>query len=150
MASSQPLTGLTPNTTYYFRAYITNSAGTFTGKIVSTTTLALTVPNAPVIGTATAGNAQASVTFSVPSYDGGSAITGYTATSSPNNHIGTGSTSPIIVTGLTNGTAYTFTVNSNKCHWNRFSFIGVKFYNASHGSGAPIIGTVNQEPDKHQ
>jgi hypothetical protein len=39
-----PLSSLTPNTIYYFRAYAVNSAGTSTGAILSTTTLALSVP----------------------------------------------------------------------------------------------------------
>lgn len=72
----------------------------------------ITVPGAPTIGTATAGNATASVTFTAPSSDGGSAITGYTVTSSPGSLTGTGASSPITVSGLTNGTSYTFTVRA--------------------------------------
>ena len=41
---TENLTGLTPNTTYYFRAYATNSAGTGYGSILSTTTVAITIP----------------------------------------------------------------------------------------------------------
>ena len=70
----------------------------------------LKVPDAPTIGTATGGNATASVTFTAPSNPGASAITGYTATSTPSSITGTGSASPITVTGLANGTAYTFVV----------------------------------------
>ncbi len=72
----------------------------------------ITVPGAPTIGTATAGNATSSVTFTAPASDGGATITGYTVTSSPGGLTGTGSASPIIVTGLSNGTAYTFTVTA--------------------------------------
>ena len=72
----------------------------------------ITVPGAPTIGTATAGNATASVTFSAPASDGGSAITGYTVTSSPGSLTGTGAGSPITVSGLSNGTSYTFTVTA--------------------------------------
>lgn len=68
------------------------------------------VPGAPTIGTATAGNAQATVTFTPPGSDGGSPITGYRVTSSPGGITATGAGSPIVVTGLTNGVAYTFTV----------------------------------------
>jgi hypothetical protein len=72
-------------------------------------------PDAPIIGTATLGNAQATVPFTAPSSDGGSAITSYTATSSPGGITGTLSQSgsgSITVTGLTNATAYTFTVTA--------------------------------------
>ena len=72
-------------------------------------------PDAPTIGTATLGNAQATVPFTAPSSDGGSAITSYTATSSPGGITGTLSQSgsgSITVTGLTNATAYTFTVTA--------------------------------------
>jgi uncharacterized protein (TIGR02145 family) len=71
---------------------------------------ALTAPGAPTSVVATAGNASASVAFTAPASNGGSVITGYTVTSSPGGISATGATSPINVTGLTNGTAYTFTV----------------------------------------
>lgn len=70
----------------------------------------LKVPNAPTIGTATGGNTTASVTFTAPSDVGGGAITGYSVVSTPSGIIGTGASSPITVSGLSNGTAYTFKV----------------------------------------
>ena len=69
-------------------------------------------PGAPTIGTATGGDASASVTFSAPANNGGSAITGFTVTSSPGGLTATGASSPLTVTGLSNGTAYTFTVTA--------------------------------------
>ncbi|MHB1056908.1 MAG: putative Ig domain-containing protein [Rhodanobacter sp.] len=75
-------------------------------------TVAAIAPGAPTIGTATAGNAQASVSFTAPASTGGSPITGYTVTSSPGGLTGTGAGGPVTVTGLTNGTAYTFTVTA--------------------------------------
>ncbi|MGA3327878.1 MAG: choice-of-anchor D domain-containing protein [Terriglobia bacterium] len=72
----------------------------------------IVAPPPPTIGTATAGNAQASVTFTAPASDGGAAITQYTVTASPGGRTATGASSPITVTGLTNGTPYTFTVTA--------------------------------------
>ena len=69
-----------------------------------------TVPGAPTGVTATAGDRQATVRFNAPTNNGGSAITGYTVTANPGNVKATGTATPITVTGLTNGTAYTFTV----------------------------------------
>jgi hypothetical protein len=62
---------------------------------------------------ASAGNAQAKVSWSAPLTNGGAPITAYTATSSPGSH--TCSTSVALnctVTGLTNGQSYTFTVRA--------------------------------------
>jgi hypothetical protein len=73
-----------------------------------------TLPSAPTIGTAVAGIAQATVSFTAPASDGGSAITGYTATSIPGGLMGSciAPCSSITVMGLTNATAYTFTVTA--------------------------------------
>ncbi len=77
---------------------------------------------------ATAGNAQATVTFSPPASDGGSAITIYTATSNPGN-LTASCTAPctsITVTGLTNGTAYTFTVIGDQRRGSRSGIVAVE------------------------
>lgn len=70
------------------------------------------LPGAPIIGSATEGNGQATVNFAAPAFNGGAVISSYTATSSPGNHTASGSSAPITVTGLTNGTTYTFTVTA--------------------------------------
>ena len=66
------------------------------------------IPGAPTIGTATAGSASATVAYTVPTDLGAGSVT-YTATSDPGGFTGTGA-SPITVSGLTNGTGYTFSV----------------------------------------
>jgi hypothetical protein len=83
-------------------------------RVSQTFTVNPIVPDAPTIGTATAGNAEATVTFSAPASTGGASILagGYTVTASPGGATGTGSSSPITVTGLTNGVSYTFTVTA--------------------------------------
>jgi hypothetical protein len=69
------------------------------------------VPDAPIIGSATASGLSASVAFT-PAVTGGTGTT-FTATSSPGSITGTSSTSPISVTGLVDGTSYTFTVKGS-------------------------------------
>jgi trimeric autotransporter adhesin len=68
-------------------------------------------PSTPTIGTASDGGTgtTASVAFTPSTYIGKGTIN-YTVTSSPGNITASGSSSPITVTGLTTGTAYTFTV----------------------------------------
>jgi hypothetical protein len=69
------------------------------------------VPDAPTIGTATdGGNVDASVTFTAATTGGTPAS--YTVTSTPGSITGTGSSSPVTVSGLTAGTAYTFKVKA--------------------------------------
>ena len=67
-------------------------------------------PNAPTIGTAIGGDTIASVAFTPPANVGGSAISSYSARSTPGGVVASAASSPISVTGLTNGTAYTFAV----------------------------------------
>ncbi|WP_028986309.1 fibronectin type III domain-containing protein [Thermicanus aegyptius] len=69
-------------------------------------------PDAPTIASVTPGNKQATVSFNAPVNDGGRTITSYTVTASPGNITRTGTSSPIAVTGLTNGISYTFTVTA--------------------------------------
>lgn len=67
-------------------------------------------PGAPTIGTATAGNSLcASVTFTAPGCTGYPAgVTGYRVISTPGCFTATGASSPLVVTGLTDATSYTF------------------------------------------
>ena len=67
-------------------------------------------PGAPTITGVTVVATQASVAFTAPANNGGSAITSYKVTASPGGFTKTGTTSPLVVTGLTAGTSYTFTV----------------------------------------
>ena len=109
------VTGLTNGTAYTFTVTATNAIGTSLASAASNSVVPVTIPDAPTIGTAVAGNAQATVPFTAPSSNGGSDITSYTATSSPEGITGTISQSgsgDITVTGLTNGTSYTFTVTA--------------------------------------
>ena len=69
----------------------------------------LSVPDAPTIGAATAGNTSVSVAFTAPSDVGDDPITGYGASVTDGTTVfnGTSSSSPVTISGLTNGTSYT-------------------------------------------
>jgi len=71
-----------------------------------------TAPLAPRNVIARAGDRSASVAFAAP-WDGGNAISDYTVIASPGGIRVSGTSSPITVSGLTNGAAYTFTVTAN-------------------------------------
>lgn len=111
--SSSPLTvsGLSANTVYSVSMYATNAIGKSTSS-VGPYFQTPSVPPAPTIGAASniAGTTNANVAFTAPTSDGGNAITSYVAVSTPGNVSNTGTTSPILVTGLSGNTSYTFTV----------------------------------------
>ncbi len=71
---------------------------------------AATVPGAPTIGSISVGNQAVSVSFMAPADNGGSPITSYVVTIENDGRTIVGTSSPILVTGLTNGTSYRFNV----------------------------------------
>jgi len=126
-ATSLPSAG---NTIFTVRAKDGLAVGTYTATVtVSATNLtpvtftvtqevqanSVTAPDVPTNVLATPGDSYVRVSFDVPTNNGGSTITGYTV----KVYVGgveqpmlakIGTLSPIIVTGLTNGTTYTFKV----------------------------------------
>ncbi len=69
-------------------------------------------PGVPTGVTAVAGNGQATVSFTPPSDNGGSPITGYIVIANPGSITASGTGTSITITGLSNGTDYTFTVKA--------------------------------------
>jgi Calx-beta domain/Fibronectin type III domain len=71
-----------------------------------------TAPGAPAGVTAAAGDHTAVVSFASPVSDGGDPVNFYTVTVNPGGAKFSSASSPITVTGLTNGTAYSFRVTA--------------------------------------
>lgn len=148
--SSSPLviTGLQSSTGYTYTVTATNSAGTSSASAASSSVTATTVPQAPTIGspTNTTGTQYNSSTNSVSipvtaNATGGSSITGYTVTSSPGSFVGTGSSSPVTVTGLLVGTEYTFTATATNANGASSSSSSSSAITPTTVPQAPTIGT---------
>jgi hypothetical protein len=97
------------------------------------------VPNPPTSVTATAGNTTASVAFTAPLFTGGSPITSYTVTSNDGSESASSAASPITVPGLTNDTAYTFTVTAT-------NVTGTSVASAPSNSVTPTTATAPGSP----
>ena len=106
-SSAYVIANLLSNTVYNVNLYSINTAGTGPAGTITVTTLS--GPPTSVIGS-TVSDTVISVSFTAST--GGGVITQYTVTSLPGNITATGSTSPILVTGLNANTSYTFTVSA--------------------------------------
>lgn len=108
-------TGLAKGKAYTFTVAARNAAGVgATSPASAAVTVPATAPGAPTAVRATVGNARATVRWTAPADTGGAPLTRYVVTP----HAGkkslaartVGTATSVVVTGLTNGTAYTFTV----------------------------------------
>jgi len=143
--TSTTVTGLTNGTAYTFRVAAVNGLGT---GVYSTASAAVTpgLASAPTGLTATAGNAQASLTWTAPTDNGGSAITDYSVQFSSNSGSTwttvsrtASTTATQVVSGLTNGTAYVFRVAGINAN-------GTGTYTAASGSVTPASASVPGAP----
>lgn len=102
------ITGLTNGTSYNVQIRAVNSVGSGTAT-ASTAATPYTNPAAPTINSITPGNTQLSVAFTAGN-NGGSTITNYKYSTNGGSSFTACSpsqtTSPIVITGLTNGTSY--------------------------------------------
>jgi predicted phage tail protein len=110
---------LTNNTPYYFEVEAVNAVGNSQASNQRTATpVANAVPGAPTLNSATPGNGSVALSWSAPTVNGGSPVTGYDVydsqtlssilTTTPTLVTGTSTT----VSGLTNGTPYYFEVEA--------------------------------------
>jgi subtilisin-like proprotein convertase family protein len=145
-ATTQTLTGLTNGTGYSFEVAAVNvvGAGPSSGASNVVVPTLATVPGAPTSATAVAGDGAATVSWTAPESDGGSAILGYVVTpfvgfvsQGPRYFLSTATTQT--VTGLTNGTTYRFKVRT----WNA---VGVSDFSSTSNAVTPIAPTVPGAP----
>ena len=78
--------------------------------LINNTCNTSTVPSPPTNLSAIPGDTEVSLSWTIPSSDGGSPIISYRVVSSPGEIISTSITNSVTVTGLTNLTSYTFIV----------------------------------------
>jgi titin len=129
---------LVNGTTYSFTVTANNAVGAGAASVRSGLVTPVTTPGQPAIVSLIAGNAQATLTWSAPVSNGGSAISGYTITP----YIGAVAQSPLnvgnvlayTVGSLVNGTTYSFTVTANNA-------VGAGAASNPSGSGTPRAAT---------
>ncbi|MEY4158169.1 MAG: hypothetical protein RL743_664 [Actinomycetota bacterium] len=107
------LSSLTTGTTYSITVAATNALGSGASSAAKVIAPGV-VPSAPGTPTMVAGNAEILVSWTAPTDNGGLAISKYTVTSTPESKTcsPTGTELSCVVTGLTIGTKYTFTVSA--------------------------------------
>ena len=143
--------GLTNGTAYQLQVRALNRAGAGAYSALSDSVTPATVPGAPNIGDASAGDGSATVRWTAPGDNGGSAVTGYEvrvvdATSgAPVGALrpaGRDATS-LVVNGLTNGGRYRFQVRAlNEVGAGQLSSLSA-IVRPSGSPGRPLIGTAS-------
>ena len=109
--------GLSTGTLYTFRVLAKNAIGDGPYSTASTSVAIATVPGAPTNVVGTPGAGQVSLTWNAPADNGGSAITDYVIQYSSDSGSnwdtafdGSGTDTSKTITGLDNGTSYTFRI----------------------------------------
>ena len=144
------VTGLFAGNTYSFRMTATNLVGTSVITSSYTSLLYQTVPDAPTISSIILipiGNPTGvSVAFTPPGNNGSSTITSYTVTATNGGFTatGTGSSSPISITGLTAGTQYAYTITATSAIGTSAASVAVNStYKTQPGAPTAVSGALH-------
>jgi hypothetical protein len=106
--TSVTIYGLTPNTAYAFTMQASNIYGfSALSSVLNVATKPLAPTNISLVS-----ETSSSVTIGFSAVSGNAVVSNYTATDASGTYIGTNTTSPITVNGLTSATNYSFTVTA--------------------------------------
>lgn len=105
--------GLINGTSYTIQLLAYNYAGNGPLTSASQAAIPITVPNPPIIVSVVAGNQSLTVTYNQPNYDGSSPIDLIEYIVTPGGSYTTTASSPVNITGLTNGTTYTVSMRAH-------------------------------------
>lgn len=131
------ITGLTPGTAYTVYGNAQNGSGTSTNTANASPVTPTTLPAAPTIGTATAGKDSATLTFTAGN-TGGKAISNYKYSTDGTTYTAFSpaqTTSPLTISGLTNGTAVTFRIKAVNAN-------GDSIASSDSNSVTPVVPTI--------
>ncbi|NDG26016.1 MAG: fibronectin type III domain-containing protein, partial [Proteobacteria bacterium] len=115
-SNQRSVTGLFNGTGYVFRVAAVNAVGVGSYSLKSASVTPYTVPGAPTGVSGTSGNTQVILSWNAPASNGGALITDYAIHYSTNGTTwipftdGESTNTTTVVTGLANGTEYTFKV----------------------------------------
>ena len=133
------VTGISNGTSYIFGVAAKNTGGKGSYSTSSSAATPATVPSVPTrVRALGAQDSKSSVSWSAPSITGGTAVTGYTVTSSPDAHICRTTSTSCTVKGLTNGTSYTFSVTATNAAGSSLSSVPTSGVIPSMTPGGPI------------
>ena len=115
--TSYTVTGLTSDVIQYFRVIAVNGIGNSAPSSVLSATPTATVPGAPILSSATAGDTQVALAWTAPANNGGATISNYLVETSANGTTGWSTVTTINAlaythTGRTNGTIYYYRVSA--------------------------------------
>jgi titin len=146
-ASPLTITGLTHLKSYTCKVAAINEIGTSAYSAASSSFIAASYPSAPTLTTTTRGLNAATVAFTANG-TGGNAITGYTATCTSSDggttESGTGASSPIAVSSLTDSNTYTCAVVATNAVGDSAPSASSNSFIAATSPDAPTIGAVTQ------